>query len=243
MRYDTHPAVGFHLEQPYVDSEPGALQQLEKSMALDELEFRDAWSLGYTDHYWDTAQGDLHSSSMALRFRESQDRPDKFIELKGTPKYLAPFVFARPYISQLVKDRSHAETIFNRAEPSIAMHVLTDMREDLYAAELHQSFSVDVQRTNVDLYSRKSGEGVCTLSFHSYTTTGSSGEVDNGRLLEVQPYCIRKHVGAFRRSEAVARYVKCFSFMRGALTGIGLKPSPAGKYQRVSRAAIDANSN
>lgn len=218
----------YHIELPCIGPS-SVISTLREADSIVGFRVSKRREFSYTDTYWDTERFDLHGSAISIRSRR-RDKEDDFISFKGPPTYLAPFVFGRPLVSEAVDGSADAHCRLSLTVPSQVMTGLYGTRPDLVGRPLGKVAAAFVQRVNVDLLD-KSGQGVCTASFHSYNLTVKDEEAGAGILMELQPYC---------RAPIVAdALLQMFRLMVPRLEQAGLRPSPVGKYHRITRAALE----
>jgi len=222
-------SIAYHIELPFV-LEQTTFDRFERASSICGLQVRNTRRLDYVDEYWDTKDADLHASSMAVRARRRPPAEVDQLNFKGPPRYVAPFLFARPLINESVSSSQAAVEALRGQRPSQTLASLYETRADLAGRPLQPIAEAFISRQNVDLHDSR-GEGVCTLSFHRYRLMKDSQAITDGYLLEVQPFC---------RSPIVsAAMIRVFEVVHNRLTAEGCVASPIGKYHRIPRGMLE----
>lgn len=217
----------YHIETP-LRSPSNLFNLLRGQDKIFGLEVRRRRDFNYTDTYWDTPSADLHADGISLRTRYRVEGKIDFLVFKGQSSYILPNVFARQMATEVIETKVEAVEKLAKRAPSQPITALYSARPDLVAAELKSTCSIRVDRRNVDLHD-KSGRGVCTLSFHTFTTDKSS---DENAIIELQPFC---------KAPVVAQVLtRIFGIVIERAEQEGITVSPVGKYQRLTREVVES---
>lgn len=218
----------FHVEQPLVPRSASIFEELLRGESLELFGLEGHLKLSYMDTYWDTAGGDLHAAALLLRTRSRRGHTD-FLDFKGPPRYLMGTLFARPFWSEKVLDKTDAESAIQLRRPSTTMQALYTQRPDLIGRRLFSVADAEVSRVNVNVVD--GGEPVCVVSLHTYQFQIEASDQPPHQLIEVQPY---SYVNATPDT-----LIKAMSSVLPLLEKKGFQRSPTSKYHRIPRATLE----